>query len=223
MDSIDLLMFRNYSGIDEPAISSPLGYLSIRNIIVFAIFGVIALGLNKLIMPVQFNIQEHFIQFIIVVIPVFIGLIMVMIKPQFGSADSILLSWIYISQNKNKKSKINMRAKDKRKKHSSVLGFVKTLQKKDVTDSDIAKEIFCHDFDELKGIKVTLHSGDGELMADKLVKCYIDGFWKDTTKTSLDGVIIIKIRPEREGKKKLVIKNESDKVIITKTFIFKKR
>ncbi len=221
MNPLELLIFRNYSGIEEPAFSSPIGYISIRNIIVFTIFGGITLALHKLIMPDNVEISRDIIQVSIVLIPVIIGLVLVMIKPQFGTADSILLSLVYISQNKNKKDRIKLKSKQKSK--STVLGFAKSIKKEKVADSDIVKEIVCSDLDELKSIKIELQSGDGEMLADKLVKCYIDDVLTETVKTSLDGVVVIKVRPERIGRKQMIIRDDANKIMLQKTFLFKKK
>lgn len=157
----------------------------------------------------------------IVITPVIIGLSLVMIKPQFGTADAILISMIYMSQNKKKKDKITIKTKGKTK--SKVLGFAKNIKKEIVSESDIQQIIYCSDLDELKGFKIQLHHGDGEVLSDKLVKCYLDDDKIDTIKTSLDGVLIVKFRPEKIGKRLLVIRNEQDEIILEKSILIKKK
>ena len=102
MNARNLVVFRNYPNIDEPMISSVFGYLSLRNIMVFAIFGGISFVLFKLIMPDNFSIEDNLILFIITVTPAIVGVLLALIKPKWGSADSIILSLIYMNH-KNKK------------------------------------------------------------------------------------------------------------------------
>lgn len=220
MKARNLTVFRNYPNIDEPMINSVVGYLSLRNIIVFAIFGGISYMLFKLIIPDNFSIQDNPILFLIVVIPILVGISLVMIKPKFGSADSIILSLIYLSH-KNKKHKVKVSKKSKKK--SSVLGFGSMLQAKKVGDENIIQEINCSDFDELKQLKYKLFQNDGKIYADKLVKCYLDDLLIDTLKTSLDGVLLVMIRPESAGKKKLIIKTNEENILLERFLHFKKK
>jgi len=94
MNAKNLVVFRNYPNIDEPMINSMVGYLSLRNIIVFSIFGGISFALFKLIIPENFSIHENPILFVITVSPAIIGMSLSLIKPKWGSADSIILSLI---------------------------------------------------------------------------------------------------------------------------------
>lgn len=149
MKARNLTVFRNYPNIDEPMINSMVGYLSLRNIIVFSIFGGISFALYKLIIPENFSIQDNPILFVIVITPVIIGMSLVLIKPKFGSADSIILSLIYMNH-KNKKSNKKIKTLKKSKKKSTVLGFGKSLKPEKVDDENIIQEIRCADFDELK-------------------------------------------------------------------------
>ena len=223
MDAKELLLFRNYPGIDEPVISGGFGNLSIRNLIVLSIFGSITFTLYKLLIPINFSIQDNPLLFIITIIPVIIGLSLTIVKPQFGSADSIILSLIYISQkNKKAKQKVNVSKKSKAKK-STVLRFGKILVPQKVSEQNTIQEIVCSDFDELKAMKIKLTKNDGSVFKDQLVKCYIENDLIDTLKTSLDGILLVKIKPENEGKKKLVIKTNDDQIILEKLLYFKKK
>lgn len=222
MKARNLTVFRNYPNIDEPMINSVIGYLSLRNIIVFSIFGGISFALYRLIMPDNFSIQDNPILFIITVTPVIIGISLVMIKPKFGSADSIILSLIWLShKNKNAKKKIKVPKKPKNK--STVLGFGDNIQPKKVNDKNVIQEIRCADFDELKQLKYRLYKNDGEIYADKLVKCYLDDLLIDTLKTSLDGILLVMIRPKSSGKKKLIIKTDENVILLEKLLDFKKK
>ncbi len=223
MQPQDLLIFRNYSGIEEPAISTPVGFLSIRNIMVFAIFAGIAFGLHKMIMPISIEFPRDFGLAVIVSVPFIAGILLAIIKPQFGSADSILLSIFYMLKNKNKGNDIHLKAKRKDKKKSTVLGFGKTLKKAKVVDADIEHEILCADLDELKSMRVQISYNDGSHVADKLVRCYIDDVLTDAIRTTFDGWVIIKIRPEQIGKRHLVIRGDDDVVLLEKTLHFKKK
>lgn len=223
MQPQDLLIFRNYSGIEEPAFSTPVGFLSIRNILVFVVFGGLAFGIHRLIMPNNIEFPRDLGLLAIVLFPFIFGMMLAMIKPQFGSADSILLSFIYMMKNQNKKKNIHLKKDKKEKKKSTVLGFGKTLKKEKVSDVDIVQEIFCADLDELKSMRIQISYDDGNYVSDKLVKCYIDENLIDTIKTTFDGWLIIKIRPENIGKKHLVIRDENDAIILEKTLHFKKK
>lgn len=221
MNSRELLLFRNYPSLDEPIISSGLGYLSIRNVIVFVIFGGISFVLYKLIIPDNFTIFENPILFIITITPAIVGVSLAFVKPQWGSADSIILSILYMSQN-NKKHKVKMPKKSKNTK-SRVLGFGHTLKAKNISDEKIMREIICGDFDEIKSLKITLYKNDGAVFADKLVKCYLDDLLIDTLKTSLDGILLVKIRPESAGKKRLTIKTDDGIILLEKLLYFKRK
>jgi len=220
MNARTLLVFRNYPNIDEPMISSVFGYLSLRNIAVFAIFGGISFVLYKLIIPENFSISENPILFIITVSPAIIGISLSLIKPKWGSADSIILSLIYI-HHKNKKHQVKIPKKLKNK--STVLGFGNTLNPKKISDENLLQEIRCADFDELKQLKYRLYKNDGTTYADKLVKCYLDDILIDTLHTSLDGILLVMIRPYSEGKKKLIIKTDNDDILLEKLLHFKRR
>ena len=122
---------------------------------------------------------------------------------------------------KNKKHKVKIPKKSKNK--SSVLGFGDTIQPKKVSDENIIQEIRCLDFDELKQLKYKLYKNDGTIYADKLVKCYLDDLLIDTLKTSLDGVLLVMIRPESAGKKKLIIKTDDGNILLKRILDFKKK
>ncbi len=220
MNARNLVVFRNYPNIDEPMINSVFGYLSLRNIAVFAIFGALSFALFKLIMPENFSITENPILFIITVSPTIVGVLLALIKPKWGTADSIILSLIYMNH-KNKKHKVKVPKKSKSK--SSVLGFGDMIQPKKVSDENIIQEIRCSDLDELKSLKYKLSKNDGAIYADKLVKCYLDDILIDTLKTSLDGVLLVMIRPESAGKKKLIIKTDNDDILLERLLHFKNK
>lgn len=223
MQPQDLLIFRNYSGIEEPAFSTPIGFLSIRNILVFVVFGGLAFGIHRLIMPSNIEFPRDLGLLVMVLLPFIFGMMLAMIKPQFASADSILLSLLYMMKNQNKKKNIQLKTEKKEKKKSKVLGFGILLKKEKVAEEDIVQEILCADLDELKSMRIQISYDDGNYVSDKLVKCYIDDNLLDTIKTTFDGWIIIKIRPENIGKQYLVIRDENDVVILQKTLHFKKK
>ena len=223
MNAENLTVFRNYPNIDEPMINSVFGYLSLRNIVVFAIFGGISFVLYKLIIPDNFSISENPTLFIISITPAIIGISLSLIKPKWGSADSIILSILYMNHKNKKHHHHTIKIPKKSKNKSTVLGFGDTLQPKKVSYKDIIQEIRCLDFDELKQLKYKLYKNDGEIYADKLVKCYLDDILIDTLHTSLDGILLVMIRPESEGKKKLIIKTDEDDILLERLLHFKKK
>lgn len=197
--------------------------MSIRNFIVIGIFGAITGLLYKSILPSNPVIPGDLPVILIVVMPIIIGISLAMIKPQFGTADSIILSLIYMSQNKSKKDKVSVKSNNKKQK-SKVLGEAKTLKKEGVPDEDIVREIFCSDLDELKSIKINLYQGNSEPIKDTLVKCYLDELLIDTIRTTFDGQLVINIRPETAGKKELIIRMDSDDtIILKKPLLFKQK
>ena len=124
---------------------------------------------------------------------------------------------------KNKKHHHTIKIPKKSKSKSTVLGFGDMLQPKKVNDENIIQEIRCADFDELKQLKYKLYKNDGTIYADKLVKCYLDDILIDTLHTSLDGILLVMIRPESAGKKKLIIKTDEDDILLEKLLHFKRR
>lgn len=223
MNPIDILIFRNFSSFNEPAITFGFGYMSFRNLIVLGIFGAVSGILYKLILPINIELERDLIPIIITVIPIIFGMTLAMMKPQLGTADSILCSILHLYTTKNKKKKIEIKSNKNSKNKSNVLKFAEKMKSEKVPDSDIVKMVTCADFDELKSIKITLRTGSGELLINKLVKCYLDDILFDTINTSLDGVIELKIQPKTAGKKLLVIKDEDDIIINKKSFLFKRK
>jgi hypothetical protein len=75
MDSTEITVFKNYSGMDEPVLSS-IGKLSMRNILVLLVFGGISFFLYKTLIPFGTSLQDKPIPFMIVMIPILIGFIL---------------------------------------------------------------------------------------------------------------------------------------------------
>jgi len=97
------------------------------------------------------------------------------------------------------------------------------LQAKKISDENQIQEIRCADFDELKQLKYKLYKNDGIIYADKLVKCYLDDILIDTLHISLDGILLVMIRPESAGKKKLIIKTDNNDILLERLLHFKKK
>jgi len=197
----DLIVFRNSSGFDEPIIKTGLGELSLRNIIVVSIFGGISMAIFKLLIPINFEIADNPILAIVTIIPILIGLSLAFIKPQFGSTDSNILSLILIHQRNKKLDKRTVNISKTKSEKSKILGFGAVLKSEKSTNENTIKEFTCSDFDEEKRLKITLYRTDGELYSNNLVKCYINDNLIDNLRTSLDGVLIVIIKPETEGKR----------------------
>ena len=105
-----------------------------------------------------------------------------------------------------------------------MLGFPRRL------DTDAAQkvgrvlEIACADLEELKSIRVTIHGGDGSVLGNRLVRCYLDDELVDALRTSAEGALVLHVRPEREGSRTLAIREHAGgAVLLRRTVRFVRR
>lgn len=220
MESQELRLFRNYPTFHEPVFKL-LTDLSIRNLIVIGLFGALSYGLSKLLVSETHSFTDQPVVILIIIIPALIGLFLGLSKTQFGSSDSIFLSILYVLYQNSKKNN-SKKSKKKKRSKSTVLQFGEEITPKDISEQNRVREIICSDFDELKSVKLLVLYNNGNTYADKVVKCYLDDILIDTRRTSLDGLLSVVIKPEREGIRKLIVKeNDNEKILLEKTFNFK--
>lgn len=204
MEASQVLVFRDYSGWDEPALSTPFGFISIRNVIVMALFGALAALLYGIFVPERMDPVRDWPVICLSLLPLAAGVILGMVRTPFSSADAVLLCMIAL----------RLAGRPPRERgRSSVLGFPRRIRGRSPT-GEIIQEIVCADLDELKSVRIALHGGDGTVLANSLVKCYLDNELIDTLMTSAEGTVVLHLRPEREGDRTLVIRSHRDGTVM---------
>lgn len=196
MSPSEVLIFRDYSGWEEPALMTPFGFMSLRNLAVLGILGGVAALLYWAVVPDDLDAKEDWPAVCAALMPLAAGLALAVIKPRFGTADSVLLALLAL---------LPLRAPKRATSRSKVLGFPRRLSPAAPKD-DYVHKIVCADLEELKSIRVTLHGGDGLVLGSRLVKCYLDDELADTLRTSAEGSLVLHVRPGREGARSLVIR-----------------
>ena len=213
--------------MEEPALTTPFGFMSMRNIAVIAICAICTGVMYAAIVPKNMDIFLDWLVVCISFIPLLIGFSLAVVKPAYGTADSVMMSVVrlYVRQMAQNNAKSNKKSikSDKKppREESQILGFPRhflhvlfSSKCDDAKDKQSIIErtlnITCADLDELKSIRMTLHKGDGTIMPNMLVQCYLDDELFDTLRTSAEGVIVLHIRPEREGGRTLIITTISD-------------
>lgn len=231
MRAAEILIFRDFSSLEEPALMTPLGFMSLRNILVIAVFGIMTATLYHTIVPENMRVTADWPVLCIVFVPLLIGVILAVTKTPFGSSDAVLLCIMTLAVRRLAARQAGKKKKTGQKKMtrepSELLGLPhdilqvamsasgkaagKTTAAADMAAiSEYTREIMCSDLDELKSIRITIHAGDGSIMADTLVRCYLDDEMFDTLRTSAEGVIILHVRPEHEGGRTLTITTDND-------------
>ena len=218
MEASEVLIFRDYSGWEEPALSTPFGFWSLRNLIVLGIFAMVSGGLYSTIIPDALDFGRDWMLVCAALTPLAIGVIFGIARTPLGSADAVLIALLllaYRSFSEQKSggpggtSSVGAGGGSRRKrKKSQVLGFPRNLPppRGVVSADDTPLEITCTDLDELKSIRVTIYSGDGTTYDNGLVSCYLDDELLDVVRTSAGGELVLNIRPEREGGRRLLIR-----------------
>ena len=222
MEPSEVLIFRDYTGWEEPALSTPFGFWSLRNIAVLGVFGMVAGALYWAIVPDDLDIEEDWMLVCIALSPLGVGVLLGSISTPLGTADSLAIALLVLacrsaasgSDSGDGPSDVGRRSsgKNRKRKKSLVLGFPRHLPppRGAVSPDDKPLEVRCVDLDELKSICVTIHGGDGTRYANRLVSCYLDDELLDVMRTTPDGSLVLNVRPEREGGRRLLIREHVD-------------
>lgn len=216
MEASEVLIFRDYTGWEEPALSTPFGFWSLRNIAVLGVFGMLAAALYWAIIPDDLDVQRDWVSVCIALSPLGIGVLLGAVKPPVGTTDSLLIALVVLAcrslsaggMGGARRGAAGGKSAHRRRKKSQVLGFPRKLPPpRGVVSADERPiEVKCTDLDEPKSIRLTIHGGDGTRYGDRLVSCYIDDELLDVLRTSPDGSTVLNVRPEREGARRLIIR-----------------
>ena len=216
----EVLIFRDYSGWEEPALTTPFGFMSLRNIVVLGVFGMMAAVAYWATIPDNMDVGRDWMAVCAALSPLGIGLAFCVIKTQVGTADAVLLSvLVMLAREAGAKKRTKGRLQEKKRKRSKVLGFPRRLPV-EAPKKDRIQEIICADMDELKSIRVTIYGGDGTVLGNRLVRCYLDDELVDTLRTSAEGSLVLHVRPEREGGRTLVVRGDKEGILMRKPLQF---
>ncbi len=229
----EVLIFRDYSGWEEPALTTPFGFMSLRNVAVLGVFGLVSAALYWSVVPDNVEITRDWASVCMALLPLGVGAALGIIKTPYGTADVVLLS-ILLLLAASLRTKTNgggwtqrmrkRRRKAEARKKSRVLGFPRRLDVDAAQKADYIREISCADLDELKSIRVTIHGGDGAVLGNRLVRCYLDDELVDALRTSAEGALVLHVRPEREGSRILTIREHAGgAVLLRRTLRFVRR
>ncbi|MDE0265456.1 MAG: hypothetical protein OXK17_00280 [Thaumarchaeota archaeon] len=224
-ESSEVLIFRDYSGWEEPALTTPFGFMSLRNVAVLGIFGLVSAALYWAVVPDNVEIARDWASVCVSLLPLGAGAALGIIKTPYGTADVVLLAVLSLLAARLRagtgggggrwaqKMRKNRR-KAKARKKSSVLGFPRWLDVDTAQKADRVQEIACADLDELKSIRVTIHGGDGAVLGNRLVRCYLGDELIDALRTSAEGALVLHVRPEREGPRILTIREHAGGAVL---------
>ena len=217
----EVLLFRDYSGWEEPALSTPFGFMSLRNLAVLGLFGMLSYVLYATLLPENLSIGRDYIMLLVSLAPLAAGLVIGIIKTPYGTADTLIISLIVMMlYNHSRSTSHDSRQKGHKRQKSRVLGFARMLRA-DTPQGDRIHEIICADLDELKSIRITIHAADGSLMANRLVKCYMDDILVESIHTGSDGSLVLHVRPEREGGRMLTVRDhKNDRIMLKRPLHF---
>ena len=230
----EVLIFRDYSGWEEPALTTPFGFMSLRNMAVLVVFGLVSAALYGAVVPDNVEMARDWAAVCAALLPLGVGAALGIIKTPYGTADVILLAVLSLlavrlrtktgdggsrmQKARKKRRKVGTRGK------SAVLGFPRRLDVDAVKKVEDIREIACVDLDELKSIRVTIHGGDGAVLGNRLVRCYLDDELVDALRTSAEGALVLHVRPEREGSRILTIRGHADgAILLRRTLRFVRR
>jgi len=220
MDAREVILFRTYTSLEEPALTTPFGFMSMRSVIVIALSACIAGGVYMVVVPENMNIHNDWILVLLSFTPIGIGMLLAVVGTPYGTVDALLIAVIKMmirnmmytqamaeGGGENKKTKkTGMAAK---RVPSTVLGFGRRLVPYGVSSRNSGTmEIVCADLDELKSIRITIYDGtDGHPLGNRLVSCYLDDELLDTVRTSHEGLLVLHVRPEKEGGRMLIVRD----------------
>ena len=218
----EVLIFRDYSGWEEPALTTPFGFMSLRNVAVLGVFGLMSAALYWSVVSDNVEITRDWASVCTALLPLGLGAALGIIKTPYGTADVVLLAilsllaarfrtktgggWMQKMRKKRRKAEAGRK--------SRVLGFPRRLGVDAAQKADRAQEISCADLDELKSIRVTIHGGDGAVLGNRLVRCYLDDELVDALRTSAEGALVLHVRPEREGPRALTIRERTGGAVL---------
>ena len=228
----EVLIFRDYSGWEEPALATPFGFMSLRNVAVLGFFGLVSAALYWMMVPDNVEIVRDWASICTALLPLGTGAALGIIKTPYGTVDVVLLAVLSLlaarlrtgtggglTQKMRKR-----RRKTETSKKSKVLGFPRRLDVYTAQKDDRVREISCADLDELKSIRVTIHGGNGTVLGNRLVRCYLDDELVDALRTSAEGALVLHVRPEREGPRILTIREHAGgAVLLRRTLRFVRR
>ena len=229
----EVLIFRDYSGWEEPALATPFGFMSLRNVAVLGVFGLMSAALYWMIVPDNVEIARDWVSVCTALLPLMAGAVLGIIKTPYGTADVVLLAVLSLlaahlqtrtgggdwAQKMRKR-----RSKTEARRKSSVLGFPRRLDVDTAQKADRVRNIPCADLDELKSIRVTIYGGDGAVLGNRLVRCYLDDELIDALRTSAEGALVLHVRPERDGPRILTIREHAGgSVLLRRTLRFMRR
>ena len=233
-EASEVLIFRDYSCWEEPALTTPFGFMSLRNVAVLGVFGLASAALYWAIVPDNVEITRDWISVCAALLPLGMGAALGIIKTPYGTADVVLLAVLSLLAARLRartggrgrwaqRMRRKRRRADARKK-SRVLGFPRRLDIGAARKADRVREIPCADLDELKSIRVTIYGGDGAVLGNRLVRCYLDDEMIDALRTSAEGALVLHVRPEREGSRILAIREHAGgAVLLRRTLRFVRR
>lgn len=219
----EVLIFRDYSGWEEPALTTPFGFMSLRNLAVLGVFGLVSAALYWAAVPDNVEITRDWATVCAVLLPLGTGAVLSIIKTPYGTADVVLLALLSLLADRLRAGAGGgrwMQGMRKRRREagtrrkSRVLGFPRRLGVDAAQKADSILDIACADLDELKSIRVTLHGGDGAALGNRLVRCYLDDELIDALRTSAEGALVLHVRPEREGPRILVIREHTGGAVL---------
>ncbi len=204
----EVLIFRDYPGWEEPSLSMPFGFVSLRNLAVMGAFGLLSGLTYRLIIPDNVDVERDWLPLCAALSPILLGVVLGMaIKTPFGTADTTMLAVLLLVLSRlDGGAKIRERPKRQARK-SRVLGFPPRLQVGAPEDDEMTQKITCSDLDELKSLRIVLHGGDGVVLGNRLVGCYLDDELIDTLRTSAEGSLVLHMRPGAEGGRLLTIRD----------------
>ena len=217
-----VLIFRDYSGREGPALATPFGFVSLRNVAVLGVFGLASAALSWAVVPDNAEMTRDWASVCTALLPLGAGAAPGVVKTPYGTAGVVLLAALSLlaarlragtgdgwTQKMRKK-----RRKTETSKKSLVLGFPRRLDVDAAQKADRVREVSCADLDELKPIRVTIYGGDGAVLGNRLVRCYLDDELIDALRTSAEGALVLHVRPEREGSRILAMREHAGGAVL---------
>lgn len=211
MDNKTHLLFKNKSGIFEEQITTPFASLSIADILVILISGMLSFIIWNVV--TGGSLDFGFLDVAISLAPVIFGLFLVV--KSFG-IDPLYVTLFLILTLKKEKKKYKKSIKNKKNSSSKILGYAENYKFSIDPKKEVIQEIICEELDRHIRLKTTLTNNDGNIYANKTIKVYINGMKGDTIRTSSEGELVVDFTPDTVGRKEITFKTEDGKIIYTK-------